>query len=44
MLVGPFRPQPGLFPLSLVWEPEDGRVLKEQHDLRGFEPLNSVYG
>lgn len=38
------RPQGSLLPASLVWEPEDGRVLKEQHDLRGFEPLNAVYG
>jgi hypothetical protein len=22
--------------------PEDGRVLKEQHDLRGFQPLDEV--
>jgi len=31
-------------PEALVWVPADGRVLKEQHDLRGFEPLEGVYG
>lgn len=31
-------------PEELVWTPRDGRVLKEQHDLRGFQPLNDVYG
>ena len=31
-------------PEALVWVPQDGRVLKEQHDLRGFEPLEGVYG
>jgi len=31
-------------PEDLVWTSRDGRVLKEQHDLRGFQPLNEVYG
>jgi hypothetical protein len=31
-------------PQHLVWTPQDGRVLKEQHDIRGFEPLHAIYG
>eukprot|EP00624_Nannochloropsis_granulata_P003797 evm.model.NODE_29163_length_12829_cov_16.997583.3 len=31
-------------PEDLIWVPADGRVLKEQHDMRGFKPLENVYG
>lgn len=38
------QPFPVSIPEELIWTAHDGRVLKEQHDLRGFEPLHEVYG
>jgi len=36
-------PATGL-PEELIWIPADGRILKEQYDMRGFKPLENVYG